>query len=234
MNKYNQIRSVVFDADGTLFDTLPSLAAAANEVLLEAGLQAVATVLMRPALNAGLRSMFRQAVALQPDKIQLDVAHQLEENFLSRYIEHWLPQATLFPGVAEVVTEFHALELKMAICTNRDRASTDQLLAAAGISGYIDVIVGIGDAPHPKPAPDPLLVTMERLRTHPEEALFIGDSNLDAWCAVRANVRFAAHLNGYASQPSDLFPRVFAFGDYSHLARWVLEPLHSNNETYHA
>lgn len=234
MNTNNQIRSVIFDADGTLFDTLPSLAAAANEIMVDAGLRPIAPVLLRPALNAGLRPMFRQGVALQPSHVEPDVASRLEESFLLHYVAHWLPRATLFPGVVDALEKFQAQGLKMAICTNRDRASTDRLLASAGISGYIEVIVGIGDAAHPKPAADPLLAVLERLSTQPQEALYIGDSNLDAWCAMRAEVRFAAHLNGYASQPSDLLPRVFAFSDYVQLAPWVFDRLTSTKETYHA
>lgn len=234
MNIHNQIRSVVFDADGTLFDTLPSLAAAANEVLTKAGMSPIAPVLLRPALNTGLLPMFRQGLALQAHQVETEEATHLEGRFLAHYVTQWLPKATLFPGAADALAEFKAQGLKIAICTNRDRASAERLLASAGISGCIDVIVGIGDAARPKPAPDPLLVVLNRLGANAKDALFIGDSSMDASCAMRAEVRFAAHLNGYADQPSDLLPNVFTFGDYALLTRWVLDRLTSTKETCHA
>lgn len=162
------------------------------------------------------------------------VAERLEEDFLARYVAHWLPAAPLFAGVAETLRELRAQDLSIAICTNRDRASTERLLAAGGIADCVDVIVGIGDAAHAKPAPDPLLLALERLGVAPAHAVFVGDSSMDANCALRAGVRFAAHQAGYAGQPSDLLPNVFAFSDYEQFARWILDQMTATKEACYA
>ncbi len=223
MNTNDHIRAVIFDVDGTLFDTLLSLSVAANDVLLQAGRQEVRMSLLRPALNEGLRPLFRKAIALQSAAVDAQTAAQLENEYMTQYLRHGLLTAPLFAGVSDALTACKAFGLKLGVCTNRDRASTAALLVSAAIADSFDVIVGLGDAPLPKPAPDPLLLLMQRLDVSPEETLFVGDSAMDARCAQLSKVRFAAHLGGYAGQMGDLLPNVLSFGSYDQFTSWLLD-----------
>jgi len=223
MNISAHFKAVIFDVDGTLFDTLPSLSVAANDVLAKAGMREVSMSLLRSALNEGLRPMFRQAIALQSAPVDVVVASQLETEYMAHYGRRWLSTASLFAGVTDTLAALKSQGLKLGVCTNRDRASTDVLLASASIADFFDGIVSLGDTPLPKPAADPLLLLMERLQVLPEETLFVGDSGMDACCAQRSTVRFAAHLGGYARHPVDLLPHVLSFGSYEQLTSWVLK-----------
>lgn len=223
MNTNAQIRAVIFDVDGTLFDTLPSLSAAADDVLAKAGMREVSMSLLRSALNEGLRPMFRQAIALQSAPVDAVAASQLEIEYMAYYERRWLSTAPLFAGVTDALAALKSQGLKLGVCTNRDRASTEVLLASASIADSFDAIVSLGDAPLPKPAADPLLLLMERMEISASEALFVGDSGMDACCAQLSKVRFAAHLGGYAGQPGDLLPNVLSFAGYKQLTSWVLD-----------
>lgn len=217
-----QFKTVLFDVDGTLFDTLPSLSAANNLVLKQAGLLEVATPLLRPALNEGLRAMFRKSIDLQMVPVDDELVMVLEKEFLQQYMQDWLAAATFYPHLHEALAALKKLGLKLGICTNRDRASTEYLLAQSRIAEFFELIVGLGDAPHPKPAADPLLLALERMGGMAADALFVGDSSIDATCARLAHVRFAGHLGGYAVQSADLEPNVFVFSDYGTLANWIV------------
>ncbi|OGB51383.1 MAG: hypothetical protein A2535_06065 [Burkholderiales bacterium RIFOXYD2_FULL_59_8] len=223
MNINEQFKAVIFDVDGTLFDTLPSLSAAANEVLAKAGMSDVSMSLLQSALNEGLRPMFRQAIALQSVPVDAVAASQLEIECMAHYGRRWLSTAPLFAGVTDALAALKLRGLKLGICTNRDPASTEVLLAAASITDSFDAIVCLGDTPLPKPAADPLLLLMERLAVSPAEVLYVGDSGMDACCAQLSRVRFAAHLGGYAEQAGDLLPNVLSFGGYDQLTSWVLD-----------
>jgi len=217
-----QFKTVLFDVDGTLFDTLPSLSAANNLVLKQAGLLEVSTPLLRPALNEGLRAMFRKSIDLQMAPVDDELVMVLEKEFLQQYMQDWLAAATVYPHLHEALAALKKLGLKLGICTNRDRASTEYLLAQSRIAEFFELIVGLGDAPHPKPAADPLLLALERMGGMAADALFVGDSSIDATCARLAHVRFAGHLGGYAVQSADLEPNVFVFSDYGKLANWIV------------
>lgn len=234
MNINDHFQAMVFDVDGTLFDTLPSLAAAANAVLEGAGLRAVAPAMLRPALSDGLVPLFRRALALQTEAVPDEAAARLQGDYLALYLERGLASAHPFEGAAATLEALAAQGLRLGICTNRDRASTDALLAAAAFPVDFDVIVGLGDAAQPKPAPEPLLRVLQQMGVPVSQALFIGDSGVDARCAQAAQVRFAAHLCGYAHHPSDLMPQVVGFTHYEQLTPWVLDTLRINKKAPHA
>lgn len=222
MNTNDHIRAVVFDLDGTLFDTLPSLTAATNEVLRSAGLRAVPPQLLRAALSEGLHPMFRQALALQSSETGAIEAQVLERELQSVYASRWLREASLFEGASALVSALHERGVSLAVCTNRDRSSAQTILDGAGLRLRFDVIVGVDDTPRPKPAADPLLRVLDLLSLSAPDVLFVGDSGLDARCAASAQVRFAAYLGGYAASREDLRPQALHFDHHDQLTEWVL------------
>lgn len=234
MNTNGHFRAVIFDVDGTLFDTLPSLSAAANSVLVQAGLDEVSTPLLRTALNEGLRPLFRKSIVLQTFPVAPEMAARLENEFLDQYMKRWLATAPLYADLRHALSTLCMLDVKLGICTNRDRASTEVLLAHAGLTGVFDVIVGMGDAPRPKPAADPLLRVLEQMEISAADALFVGDSYMDASCARLSQVCFAAHLGGYAGQAHDLLPHVLGFTGYDEFTSWVLCRRSATNKACHA
>lgn len=221
MNINDHLRAVVFDLDGTLFDTLPSLVAAAAAVLVPAGLAPVALSALRPALSQGLPALFDQALRLQAEPVAPARARQLAADWTALYTRQWLTCAPLFEQAGETLALLRAQGLRLAICTNRDQASSAALLQGAAIAGLFDVLVGIDEGLPPKPAPAPLLHALQRLDVPAAQALFVGDSGIDAACAQAAGVRFAAHLGGYAGHAGELQPQAFGFSAFPELGAWV-------------
>ena len=223
MNTNDQIRTVVFDVDGTLFDTLPTLAAAANEVLVLAGLQAVEPQHLRPALSQSqsITAFFQSALRLQAASVPLALGSRLEDAFAHRYASHWLHKAVAYDGALELLSMLRSQGIALGICTNRDQDSTRTLLDKAALTGFFDAIVCLGDTEHPKPDAAPLHLALTQLGGTPRTALFVGDSGIDAACAQAAGVPLAAHLGGYAANPDDLRPYVVAFSDYAEFHSWM-------------
>lgn len=215
MTTSSTFQTIVFDLDGTLLDTWPSLLDAAMAVSpLHAGL--LDPRALRLMLSEGIAPMF--ALAARQMNLAPDAATGAMAN---HYADCTLLAARPYPYAGESLQELAQAGYTLAICTNRDRASTLELLVHFGWQHLFSHIQCIDDGAPAKPDPRPLLDTLARLDTHPQQALFIGDSHVDARCAAGANVRFAAHLGGYHAHRDDLLPAVFSFEHPGALPRWL-------------
>lgn len=88
----------------------------------------------------------------------------------------------------------------LAICTNR-ATSMDMIIEDFGLTGYFECVMTASQVIHPKPHPEPLLKVLDYFNARPEEALFIGDGEVDMQAAKGAGVPFIAyksHLPGLA------------------------------------
>jgi phosphoglycolate phosphatase len=81
---------------------------------------------------------------------------------------------------------------ELAVCTNRS-TSMDMVLESFGLSGYFGCVMTAACVSRPKPHPEPLLRVLEYYRIAPEEALFVGDSDVDRQAAAAAGVPFIAY-----------------------------------------
>jgi HAD superfamily hydrolase (TIGR01509 family) len=187
------VRVVAFDCDGVLFDTLEANRHYYNHILQHFG---------RPAMNEE-QLRFVHAHTLQQaleNLFESDRLRQAAYDF-RKTIDYggFLKHLTMAPGLIELLDwmrgKYHA-----AIATNRTD-TMQHLLREFGLSERFDLVVTSLDVVRPKPSPDPLLKILTHFSVQPHQALFVGDSDVDASTARAAAVPFVAYRN--PSLPAD-------------------------------
>jgi len=181
------VRVVAFDCDGVLFDTLEANRHYYNHILEHFG---------RPAMNeAQLR--FVHAHTLQQALQNLFEDERLRQAAYDfrQTIDYggFLKHLTMEPGLVGLLDWMHG-KFHTAIATNRTD-TMKHLLREFRLSDRFDYVVTSLDVERPKPAPDPLLKILAHFKAHPQQALFVGDSEVDASTAHAAEVPDAAHHN---------------------------------------
>jgi phosphoglycolate phosphatase len=175
------IRSVTIDLDGTLLDTVPDLAAAANGMMRELGRPEFPIDVVASFVGRGIPKLVERCL---PDLDAAAVA-QAQDIFRRHYAIENGRRSALFPGVLEGLQAFRAAGLRMAVITNKAAAFTEPLLLATDLAPWFGFAVSGDSLPEKKPHPMPLLHACERMGTRPAENLHIGDSRHDA-AAARA------------------------------------------------
>lgn len=175
------LRAVVFDFDGTLIDSYQAIAASVNHVRAAYNLPPLAEPEVRRCVGRGPAYLLQHTVP--GGNLDQDVA---------RYRAHHpsvLRSGTrLLPDVAETLKRLKKAELHLAVCSNKPRDFTRELLGYLGLAPLMEVVVGPEDAPRIKPAPDMLLSALKQLHVTPAEALYVGDMVVDIETARAAGV----------------------------------------------
>jgi phosphoglycolate phosphatase len=198
------IRAVLVDLDGTLIDTAPDIAAAANATLASLGLAALDLAHVRSFIGEGIAVLVRRSLAarLTPAEAEHEFKPALEE-FERHYMAMNGRYSSVYPGVVEALREMRGRGLKTACVTNKVLRFAEPLLAHHSLLGLFDALVAGDSTPAKKPDPAPVLEACRRLAVSPVESVLIGDSGHDARAARAAGVAFVAVPYGYA-QPEDL------------------------------
>ncbi len=183
---------VLFDFDGTLADTAPGLAEAANRQRQHRGLPPADYDQLRPMASQGARGLLRAALDLHPGDEGYD---STREQFLRDYAELMYPHSTLFPGVAELLGQLQAHGLPWGIVTNKITALAEPLVKHLELQ---PAVVVCGDTtPHAKPHPQPLLHAAAALGVDPSQCLYVGDDLRDVQAGRAAGMTTIAAAWGY-------------------------------------
>jgi 2-phosphoglycolate phosphatase len=185
-------RAVLFDFDGTLADTAPDLAATVNRMLLEQGHEAMPLERLRPFASAGARGLLHAAFGIKPDDSEYKA---MREEFLDLYAERCCGETRLFPGVAELLAELRARDVRWGVVTNKATRFTERILAHLELKPDC---VACGDTtPHLKPHPASCLHAAEQLKLAPQACWYLGDDLRDMKAARAAGMRPVAVEWGY-------------------------------------
>jgi len=186
-------RAILFDLDGTLADTAPDLAAAANFLRAERGLAPAPYDTLRPVASAGARGLIGAALDIHPGHEQYE---DLRGRFLDRYAANMTVHSTLFADVPELLSQLQARGLAWGIVTNKATRFTEPLVPAIGL-GHTGCIVCGDTTAHAKPHPAPLLEAASRLQLAPEDCWYVGDDLRDIQAGRAAGMPTVAAAWGY-------------------------------------
>lgn len=218
INNTHSYRAIVFDLDGTLLDSWPSLLSTVCR-MAPANACAIEPSALRLKLSEGIAPMFQ--LALEQMGLAPAAADTTWEEMEQHYRRHSLLHTRPYGAVGGMLAQLASAGVRLALCTNRDRSSTQALLALMGWGRYFNHVQCWGDGLAAKPDPEPLLATLACLACPAQDALFVGDSGVDATCAAQAGVDFAAHLGGYHASPEELQVAILRYEQTEQLLQWL-------------
>jgi phosphoglycolate phosphatase len=190
-------RAVLFDLDGTLIDSAPDLAAAANGLRSARGLPPLPYEFLRPMVGAGARGMVGLAFGVAPGQPEFE---PLKQEFLSRYEEGLLLRTRVFRDMEPVLSQLDAERVPWGIVTNKATRYTEPVVHGLGLRRRAAVVICGDTTPHSKPHPEPLLEAARRLAVSPADCIYIGDDLRDVQAGRAAGMGVLAAGWGYLGQ----------------------------------
>ena len=178
------IRALVFDLDGTLADTLRSIADGVNHALATVGLPTQPLAPFRMWVGDGLPMLCERATQgrlpeRRDEVVALAAAH---------YRAHQLDHSTLYPGIAELLDALAERRVPMAVLSNKPHEFTAEMVAVLCGRWTFAAVEGCRDDALRKPHPQTALQLCDRLGTPPAETAFVGDTAIDMHTAANAGM----------------------------------------------
>jgi len=192
-------RAVLLDLDGTLLDTIPDMAGAANAMRKELALTELPTSLITTFVGKGVDVLVKRTLAAKHDFSQADLSQfeQAREIFHRHYHRLNGQASAMYGDVLSGLDLMQRLGLKLAVVTNKPSEFTLPLLAKTGLTRYMQAVVCGDTLPVRKPDPAPMLHACELLGVTPSQAVAVGDSLNDALAARAAGCAVLAVPYGY-------------------------------------
>ena len=178
-------KTVVFDLDGTLLDTLDDLADAVNFALTEFSLPTRTREEVRAFIGNGMANLMERAVGYADHPQAEDILWA----FKKYYAAHCKDKTRPYDGIVEVLQTLKAQGKKLAVLSNKADFAVKALVEEYFPQTF-DAVQGENEAAgiRKKPAPDALFTIMETLGCDRKNTLYIGDSEVDIHTAKNADV----------------------------------------------
>jgi len=210
------MRTILFDFDGTVADTLPLIFTA-----------------FRATFQRHLQEHYtdEQIVALfgptETDILKSKLPDHEHDAALSYFFDVYTKEHGRVQNPDEIVRMLEAFQqagIKMGIVTGKGRRSADISLAVWGLTNYFDVVITGDEVTQPKPHPEGILSALQQLGAAPEEAIFVGDSDADVIAGRAAGLRTVGVDWLLVTQKAGSFDPApdFLFTDVQDFTKWVL------------
>jgi len=192
-------KALLFDFDGTLFDSGPDFEAILNAMRVERGETPIDYAVLREVISEGSPKMIETIFQVSPGSEK----HQaLLDVFIQKYRIEMGRAGRLFAGVSDMLETIQAQDIPVGIVSNRKEDSLKKIVEIFQLP--VSVLVGMDTVGKAKPEPEPLLHAAELLSMDPAECIFVGDHLIDIEAARRAKMESVLVSWGYRSPLLDL------------------------------
>lgn len=188
------IKTVLFDLDGTLADTAPDLANALNHVLKKHNCAELSYETIRPMVSHGGAALIN--LGFGENHPQFDT---LYNELLDYYKNNIANETSLFPGTQSLLDYLNANKINWGIVTNKPAWLTEPLLEELKLKTQAVTIISGDTLKERKPHPAPLLYACEQAGSQAKECIYIGDAERDIEAGNRAGMYTIVASFGYIS-----------------------------------
>ena len=201
ITSFSEVRTLIFDLDGTLIDSKLDLALSVNAALEHLGRDPLPHELIFSYVGRGAPSLIAQALGGEPS--QEDCAAGLEF-FIKYYSAHKLDNTVLYPGVRETLDALQGMP--MAVYTNKPVRVSRSIVEGLGIAGHFRLVHGGNSFERKKPDPMGVESILREFGAAPTQAMFVGDSEVDVQTARNAGTWVCGVTYGFGSHRLAEYP----------------------------
>lgn len=203
---------IIFDMDGTLIDSAPSLTYAVNHTLQALGKEPITINEAKSYIGNGATILMHRALVRDRDyqKYNLDPKYLQDalNSFLEFYGKNLNEKTTLYPNVIKTLRALKSKNIKLALATNKPHQFVQQMLEHFKIYEFFDTFIGSSDSIKRKPNPDILFECCKQTNINPKDSLMVGDSANDINAAKNANIDSIFVTYGYCNKPDSIAPTI--------------------------
>ena len=188
------IRTVLFDFDGTVFDTVEGITKSIQYALRKHGRDAELEEL-RCFAGPPLVDKFMEVYGVAKEE-----AEELVKDFRERYVPIGVYESSPFPGIRELLEALRSAGKKVAIATSKPQPMAELLLERAGLRELFDVVVGSGGGVNNDAKWQIVTRAMELCGSKPENCVLVGDTKYDVEGAKKCGIPCIGVRWGYAAE----------------------------------
>ena len=184
---------LVLDLDGTLMNTLEDLTDSTNYILEKHNFPKRTIKEIRSFVGNGIKKLMERAVPQNTDE---KIINECYEEMLTYYKENSLIKTAPYVGTKEIVEKLHQEGFKIAIITNKAQNSAD-IIAEKFFGKSVDLVIGDDKKMPLKPNPAGIEKALEYFKISKDEAVYVGDSEVDLQTGNNGNLKTILVLWGF-------------------------------------
>lgn len=190
------VKAVIFDMDGTVVDTLASIAGFGNSALAAHGFPTLEVELYRQLIGNGADVLMRRMLDSVGTDYTEETVQALRKTYDALYEADPTKLVVPYPGIPALLDAIRAAGVKTAILSNKPDNMT-RYIAAALFPGQFDLVYGQRAGIPKKPDPSAVLRICEELSVSPADCLYVGDSGVDMQTGTNAGIVTAGVTWGF-------------------------------------
>ena len=189
-------RTVIFDLDGTLLDTLDDLTTSVNFALTSFSLPVRTKEEVRAFVGNGIAKLIKRAIGYDHPRFE-----EIFQTFREHYGAHCKDKTKEYDGITPMLKELKARGVQTAVVSNKADFAV-KTLAAEYFPALLQEAVGENESAGiaKKPAPDSLLAVMKNLNAEKGATVYVGDSEVDIQTAENAGVDCISVVWGFKDE----------------------------------
>lgn len=193
---YNMYQACIFDLDGTLCDSVESIAYCANRALRELGLREASLEDYKIFVGDGVDMLVHRLLRVNGDEKELHFT-ELKEKYMEYFREGCLYHVTPYPGILETLKELKELGAGLGVISNKPHANTVNVIHQVFGEEIFDWVQGQTEELPRKPDPKGALYTAQMLKAEPKNCLYVGDTGTDMKTGTAAGMYTVGVLWGF-------------------------------------